>query len=91
MFQLGDLTLRILKLLLRIFSKTIPDIFYNGSGIVAIFIEESLEFFPEYNNIRPFFLSMPVFILCPTSADAISKKEVANEMQLSPFVLVISK
>ena len=71
---MGGPILCVLKLVLRVSPKPIPDAFYKGPGIAAIFTEESLEFFPGYNNIRPFFLSMPAFVLCPASANAVPKK-----------------
>ena len=64
----------ILKLILKVSPKPILDTFYKGPRIAAIFTKEGLEFFPGYNNIRPFFLSMPAFVLCPASANAILKK-----------------
>ena len=64
----------VLKLVLRVSPKPIRDAFYEGLGIAAIFTEETLEFFPGDNNIRPFFLSIPGFVLYPASANAIPKK-----------------
>ena len=58
----------------RVSPKPISDTFYKGPRIAAIFTKKSLEFFPGYNNIRPFFLGMPKFVLCTASANAISKK-----------------
>ena len=65
----------ILKLVLKVSLKPIPDTFYKGPRIAAIFTKEGFEFFLGYNNIRSFFLSMPAFVLCPTSANTISKKK----------------
>ena len=71
---MGGPILHMLKLVLKISSKSISDNFYKGLGIVSIFMEKSLKFFLGDNNIRPFFLSMLVFILCLATADAVSKK-----------------
>ena len=38
-------------------------------------MEESLEFFSEYNDIRSFILSMPTFVLHEASTNAIVKKK----------------
>ena len=65
----------VLKQVLRVSSKPIPDNFYKGPRIVAIFTKEGLKFFVGYNNIWFFFLSMPAFVLCPASANAILKKK----------------
>ena len=74
MFQVGGPILCVLKLVLRVSPKTIPDAFYKSPEIAAIFTEESLEFFLGDNNIRPFFMSIPAFVLCPASANVILKK-----------------
>ena len=74
MFQVGGPILCILKLILRVSPKPVPDVFYKGPGIAAIFTEESLEFFLGDNNIRPFFLSMPAFVLSSASANSVLKK-----------------
>ena len=76
---MGSPILCLLKLVLRVSPKPIPDAFYKSPRIATIFTEESLEFFPEDNNIRPFFLSMPAFVLCLASANAIAKKKVRKE------------
>ena len=55
-------------------SKPIPDTFHKSPRITAIFTKKDLEFFPGYNNIWPFFLSMSAFVLCPASANVIPKK-----------------
>ena len=73
MFQLGGLILRVLKLLLKMFSKSILDVFYKGPGIAASIREKNLEFCPRNNNIWPFFIIMLVFVLCPRSADFVRK------------------
>ena len=62
-----------LKLVLRVSPKPIPDTSYKDPRIVAIFTKEGLEFFQGYNNIRPFFFNILAFLLCPASANAISK------------------
>ena len=64
----------VLTLVLRVSPKPIPDTFYEALRIAAIFMKEGLEFFPGYNNIRPFFLGMPAFVLYLASANAIPKK-----------------
>ena len=75
MFQVGDQILCVLRLILRVSPKPIPDIFYKVPNIVAIFTKKGLEFSSGYNNIRLFFLSMPAFKLYPASANAIPKKK----------------
>lgn len=69
-----DLILHVLKLILRISFKLILDTFHKSFGITIIFAEEVVRFLLGYNNISLFFLSMPAFILCPASANIITKK-----------------
>ena len=64
----------VLKLVLRISFKFIPDIFYKGPGIATIFTDEILKFFLGDNNIRPFFLNMSMIVYYSTSTDTFSKK-----------------
>ena len=59
---------------IKVSPKVIPDTFYKGPKIAAIFTKEGLEFFLGYNNIWPFFLNTPAFVLYPASANAIMKK-----------------
>lgn len=66
--------LHILKLVLRIFSKLIPNAFHKNLEIAVIFAEEDLKFFTGYNNIRVFFLSIPAFILSLASINIILRK-----------------
>ena len=84
MFHLESSILRVLKLVLGISFKLIPDTFYKGSGIATIFLEISFEFFLRYKNIRLLFLSMPVFILCSANDDTILKKKS------SKWVVIVS-
>ena len=72
---MGGQILCVLKLVLRVSSKLIPDNFYKGPRIVAIYTKEGLEFFVGYNNIGFFFLSIPAFVLCLASANVILKKK----------------
>ena len=69
MFQMRGPILYLLKLVLKISSKPILNAFYKDLRIVAILIEVSFEFFLRYNNIRPFIMSMTVFLLRPADAD----------------------
>ena len=75
MFQVGGPILYVLKLVLRVFPKPILDTLYKGPRIAAMFTKKNLEFFPGYNNIWPFFLSMSAFVLCSASANDILKKK----------------
>ena len=79
---MGGSILYILILVLRVFSQPIPDIFHKSLRIAKIFTKNDLEFFPEYNNIRPFFLSIPAFILCPVSANAVPKKRNCKQSMI---------
>ena len=72
---MGGSILCVVKLILGVSPELILNAFYKGLGIPAIFMDESLEFFPVDNNIRPFFLGMPAFVLCSASANSISKKK----------------
>lgn len=64
-----------LKLILEIFSKLILNGFYKSSEIVAIFVEKDFKFFLGHNNIWLFFLSLPIFVFYPASANTIVKKK----------------
>ena len=74
MFHVAGTILCVLQLVLRVFPKPILDTFYKDPKIAAIFTTRGLKFFLGYNNIQPFFLSIPAFVLCLASANAILNK-----------------
>ena len=71
---MGGPILYVFKLVLKVFPQPIPEMFYKGAKIAAIFTKEGFEFFPRYNIIRLFLLNMPMFVLYPASANAKLKK-----------------
>lgn len=66
---------KVFKLILRVSLKLIPDMFYKNPKIVPIFARKDFEFFPKYKIIETFFDCMAAFVLCPISANFISKKK----------------
>lgn len=74
MFQVRGSILRVVKLVLGVFTQYIPDIFHKSSIIAAIVTEKNIKLFQEYDNIWPFFINMLAFVLCLASTYSVSKK-----------------
>lgn len=91
MFQVKDLILDILELVLRISFEFTPHNSQKNPRVAKVGLKNNFELLLKYENIWILLKHISFFMLRPTSTNTISKKVATNEIRFFLFISTILK